>query len=510
MMKQKKILFPVGLYLLFQLPLYFFVRVVEYDEAIYLNIARNLSSTGIANRSLGKGVLYAEHTSVYQHFVGLLHLLVGDQIFLFRFITSLFGLGILLLVWSLVNQQVGSEGALISSLIVAVNPFFNRYAFFIREEIWMCLFILLALWSIFKIELGNDNRKQIYQIALWLTLAFLTKELSLIFSLFVIPYLFMTGEKMHDRVFRAAVPSFSILAGFVLWLFWVNWIDPLRFAKVAQRWRVSVLGGKGGFSFDWGEAILWSQKIVHSILTPTFVALFLIGLVMTMIKICRSKSLDSRILFVGLFPLFAVGISLLISLKRDRHIMPILFIAAISIGLMIDWSKIFAWSRKSLINSGVALVIALLILFEMSPLQFPTQYNLVDTYFEDVYLKRLFINDRHYNVLQQAGERLSELAKDDEIIYVVNEGPVIGYYAERNYQFLYTSSFDQIINYLDRANWLVEDANTYLFLSKDEQTNLANFIQCAFEPGQPVSTEFREVRILMKKRNVEISTCLPN
>ena len=251
---KKEFLPSVLLYILFLLPLFVSVQIAEYDESIYLNVARSISETGIANRPLGDGILYAEHTSLYQHLIGLQHRFIGDQIFWFRLLTSLCGVVVLWLVWSIVEQKVGPHGALVASLITAVNPFFLRYAFFIREEVWLCLFILLAVRSLLKDQQTPNEPRHIYLFSLWSMLAFLTKELSLIFSAIAIIYLFLTGKNGRDRLFRAVLPTCAILIGFALWSLWIFAIDPLRFRSIYARWFDSIVGRSGSSVLNLPEA----------------------------------------------------------------------------------------------------------------------------------------------------------------------------------------------------------------------------------------------------------------
>ncbi|MFT5193281.1 MAG: 4-amino-4-deoxy-L-arabinose transferase-like glycosyltransferase [Candidatus Promineifilaceae bacterium] len=501
--------FSILLYFAFQIPLYVWVQTAEYDEAIYLNVARSISKTGLAMRTMGEGFLHVDHPTLYQHGIGLLYYFWGDQTFVFRLLTSIAGAGILVVVWRIVKGIKDEWSAFVAVIILAVNPFFHRYAFFIREEISMCLFILLAIFNLMKDHQDSNQKKHIYWISAWLGLAFLTKELSLIFSAFAILYLFLTGTNLKDRLFRAVVPTTGVAVGFGVWVTWIYLVDPSRFRAVFSRWAALIAGGSGGGGFDVQVAAGWLKIITTSILTPTMVAIFLIGCLMLVYQSVRSKSADRFIWFVALYPFFAVAVSLLISLKRDRHIMPIIFVTAIAIGLTIDWQRLFSWTGKSVFRSSLALLVAGLILFEMSPVQIPENWNRFDQYWEDVYFQRLIINDRHYGVLQQAGVALGEKTAEDEIIVVVNEGPVVGYYADRHYLFLYTEKYDQIIEHLKHAEWLVADADIYLKLANQEKEELLKIIDCGFDLNIEIIDPFRRIEILRKNETIQFETCLP-
>lgn len=505
---KKEFLPSVLLYFLFLLPLFVSVQIAEYDESIYLNVARSISETGIANRPLGDGILYAEHTSLYQHLIGLQHRFIGDQIFWFRLLTSLCGVVVLWLVWSIVEQKVGLHGALVASLITAVNPFFLRYAYFIREEVWLCLFILLAVRSLLKDQQTPNEQRHIYLFSLWSMLAFLTKELSLIFSAIAIIYLFLTGKNGRDRLFRAVLPTCAILIGFALWSLWIFAIDPLRFRSIYARWFDSIVGGSGGSALNFPEAAAWLRLISTTLLSPTLVLLLCLGLGTLLYRSIRERKFDRFSWFVTLYPFIAVTVSLMISLKRDRHIMPIIFFTAIAIGITIDWDSVLARLRGNRLTQGVGVLLAIFILFEISPLQLAQGMQAPAQLWEEIYFQRLVINDRHYGVLQNAGLILGEQMNEGEIAYVVNEGPVIGYYADRNYQFLYTQDYNQVMTNLDRATWLVVDSETFPKLTEDQKRDVFDVIDCHFDVFQQVSDQFRQLEILQRNEPGSLETCV--
>ena len=188
--------------------------------------------------------------------------------------------------------------------------------------------------------------------------------------------------------------------------------------------------------------------------------------------------------------------------------MPIIFFTAIAIGITIDWDAVLARLRGNRLTQGVGVLLAIFILLEISPLQLVQGMQAPAQRWEEIYFQRLVINDRHYGVLQKAGLILGEQMNEGEIAYVVNEGPVIGYYADRNYQFLYTQDYNQVMTNLDRATWLVVDSERFPKLTEDQKRDVFDVIDCRFDVFQQVSDQFRQLEILQRKEPGSLETCV--
>ena len=91
----------ITIFSLFQLALALTVDLPEYDEAIYLNIARSIRETGIAERPMGEGVLFTDHTPLYEYFLALSSLVMGERLLILRLLTTTFAIGCLLLCYTI-------------------------------------------------------------------------------------------------------------------------------------------------------------------------------------------------------------------------------------------------------------------------------------------------------------------------------------------------------------------------------------------------------------------------
>ena len=68
----------------------------------------------------------------------------GPTAFIIRSTTLLFGLLTILLVFRIGLELRGLGSALVGSMLLAVNPFFVMFSWFVRMEVPMCFFLVLA------------------------------------------------------------------------------------------------------------------------------------------------------------------------------------------------------------------------------------------------------------------------------------------------------------------------------------------------------------------------------
>lgn len=72
------------------------VQYLEYDEAIYMDIARNIRGTGLPLRSIGEdGVPRLEHTPLYMYILAGIQCFLPESVLIARLIATLFSVGCL-------------------------------------------------------------------------------------------------------------------------------------------------------------------------------------------------------------------------------------------------------------------------------------------------------------------------------------------------------------------------------------------------------------------------------
>jgi hypothetical protein len=107
----------------------------------------------------------------------------------------------------------------------------------------------------------------------------------------------------------------------------------------------------------------------------------------------------------------------------------------------------------------------------------------------------MYATDRLYGVLKKAGEYLNEYSEADEMIVIVHEGTVLSYYADRNYQFLYTLGYEQTMETLERTDIFVYDQPSFFKLTEDEIDTVWAYINAHFEEEQIISDPNRAITI---------------
>ena len=121
---------------------------LNFDEHIFLDVGRHLVDTGLPLRAYaepGRPTLFFDHTPLYVYFVALVTALGGptgthppvDH-------ARLRAADRPARLPSSASSFVASRSALVGSMLVAVNPFFVTYSWFVRMEVPMCFFLVLA------------------------------------------------------------------------------------------------------------------------------------------------------------------------------------------------------------------------------------------------------------------------------------------------------------------------------------------------------------------------------
>ena len=125
--------------------------------------------------SPGGHVLFFDHTPLYVYFVALMTAIGGPTDLLLRSTTLVFGLLTVLLVFRIGLELRGVGAALVGSMLVAVNPFFVTYSWFVRMEVPMCFFLVLAIYLLIH--------ERLFLAALAIATAVMLKEIALAFWL---------------------------------------------------------------------------------------------------------------------------------------------------------------------------------------------------------------------------------------------------------------------------------------------------------------------------------------
>ena len=483
-------------FLFFQAVLIYRVRTTDYDEAIFLDVARNIQRVGLPLRSIGQeGRLYFDHTPLYPYLVTASVALLGDTPILTRLVTTLLGGGSIVLAYLAVRQQQTAVAGFIAAFLMALNTFIAIYAYFLTMEVPMMFFILLAIYWLAKDEITSSWRHWL-GVGLAGAAAVLLKELALIFLAAVIIYAFIIGQTWQERVQRALLISLPSIVGLGIWSYWGFSLNAVQFQNSIMRWVASASGG--GRSLDDRTQILllsWLQQLSGNLLSWGMTLLFFISITAYLIWFRRKlpRIITLLFLYIGL----AFGASLLISLKELRHVIVLIPFVSMSIAYLIDWQFVWEWVKRNRRHWVTATIVTFLLAWNISPLKFAPHDQWRDPFgwWEPLFRHRILTSQLYYQPVREAGIYLADATPDDAVIAVIHEGPVTGYYADRSHYFLYPMSHKRVMEVLENTQYLVVDHVVFRHQTEEEIATVMAYIEHYFEVEQVLENQFRRVKV---------------
>lgn len=486
------------LFLALQLPPILRVSIAQYDESIFLDIGRNIHATGLPLRSLGpEGQLELDQTPLYLYLLSGLMLLFGENLFALRLVTLLAAAACIALVYLITAGARGEPAAVVAGLLLAVNPFFNLYSFFLRMEAFACLFVLLAVYW-----LADDGRRPARNstaaaAGLAMATAVLFKVTTITIWLAALPWALWQlwrDPARRSKLLWLALPTVIAVAGWLL----AALLDPSRAAS-AGRWGAAL--GLGGNPVDARLGVAagnWLLTIGRMVLGWPTVALLAMALVAYFARWRRQHPVAH---LLALYIALTVGLTLVVQLKEARHVIGIIPAAAVLIGIALPWELLWRRVAERRATAALAVLAALALLWALSPLRLPArgeEWHAAEMWWEPLVRGRYFHNDGQLASLRDAGLYLRENTAADEFILIARQGPIVGNYAQRNYTFLYTGEFERNMDLLREATYLVMDPPVdYWAQTPEETAALLQFVaenfsvERVFESGETAVTLYR-------------------
>lgn len=463
---------PLGLVLLLflalQLPPMLRVSIPQYDESIFLDIANNIHATGLPLRSLGpEGQLELDQTPLYLYLLSGLTLVFGENLFLLRLITLIAAVGCILLVYVIAGRARGWPAGLAAALLLAINPFFNLYSFFLRMEVFTNLALLSAIFW-----LAEDNARPTSRRAaaagVAMATAILLKVIAVTFWMAALPWALWRLWREPGRGRKLAWLALPTLVGLGLWVL-AAWLDPAR-ATSASRWGAAL--GLGGVPVDARLGVQlgsWLALIGRTVLGWETVALLVVALVAYVAAWRRQHPLAHLLaLYVGL----TIGLSMFVQLKEARHLFGVIPAVTLLIGLALPWQSLRQRVQRRPAVGAIVGVAALALLWSLSPLRLPAvaEMRQGEMWWSPIVRDRYFHNDARLASLREAGIYLAAESPDEAFILIARQGPIVGYYAGRHYTFLYTGAFDRNMDLLREGEFLVMDPPVDFWVQTPEET----------------------------------------
>ena len=307
---------------------------LNFDEHIFLDVGRHIIDTGLPLRAYaqpGEPRLFFDHTPLYPYFVALVTAVGGPTAFIIRSTTLLFGLLTILLVFRIGLELRGLGSALVGSMLLAVSPFFVLFSWFVRMEVPMCFFLVLALYLMIH--------ERLFLAGLAIATAVMLKEIALAFWLVAGAYVLV-----RRGVRAAVILALPSVVAFGAWLVYANEIGHARLLATMGRWLGSATGEKTRDPRIHVGLRTWVNDIIGVVIGP--VLFFAAGATAAFLATWRQR-VPPIVLVPIAYVIVAVASSFVIRLKEPRYLIAIVPMIAIAIALLVDWDEVWAAVRRA-------------------------------------------------------------------------------------------------------------------------------------------------------------------
>lgn len=300
----------------------------DYDEYIFMDVGHQIVATGLPIRTYQSipATFFFDHTPLYVYLVAALTAIGGPSLTLVRSVTLAFGLVSVVGVYAVGRAVRGPVAGLVGALVLATNPFFATYSWFVRMEIPMCAMLVLAMLALV--------RERFWFAGLAIAAAVLFKEIALAFWLAAV--VFVAARRGVRSAIAVALPS---ALGLIAWFAYAASLDLTRLEVTIRRWLGSAAGGVPDprLKIRWQA---WTDLLVNRIIGPVEVAAT--GAAIPFAALGR-RAIPPIAAVPIAYVIVAVASSYLIKLKEPRYVIAIIPMLALSVALTVDWDS--TWSR---------------------------------------------------------------------------------------------------------------------------------------------------------------------
>ncbi len=470
-MKHKCLIAAIVIAIALQLVYALLDRVPDFDEAVYLNLARSIGTHRYPTSPTHPDETFFKHPPLHFYVVRLSTAVLGDSLPGARTGISLLSIVVLVVFYSIARKIV-PQAAGPGVLLLAVNPAFLFYGHSVYMEMTVTLLILLAIAAL----IGPERIASYAWAGLATGLAFVTKYYS--FALVAGVSLFWLCA-YRRQIFSHGRWAYYIVAGTVVavWLFVAVSVDRRAFIDQTGAWfkesssAVSSWRTTGNLKFALELA---------GVVTPIVAAAGIIGLVAGVVR--RSRTLREPkngipVLFVAFFFAYLLATPI----KDVKYGMPIL-----------PWLCLYAAILLApLFRRGAALaaVTAIVLIATSTPLaHFPNPLD--RTLQPNIYLFSVE-RDKEYRNYRRAGEFLRGVARKGDWFYSSERAAIIGYYARTPHRDLWWDQDPQKMDEgLSDAAYVVMNTNSP-YLTGEPRERAQEYVEMHFErvaqyPGKSV------------------------
>jgi 4-amino-4-deoxy-L-arabinose transferase-like glycosyltransferase len=243
-MKPSKNLLRYILYFFAVLPVFIFRDFTFDNELRYLSIADEALRNGSIFTFTNHGLFYADKPPLYLWIVMLGKIIFGSHNLLFLGIFSFLpALIILFIMDKWVKDFLTSEERLAGQLMLLTSGYFTGAAMVLRMDMLMCMFIVLSLYTFFKMYTGESKKIDTFLFPVYLFLAVFSKGPIGILVPFVSTAVFLFTKGRIKSMFKYwSLKTISVLSFlFLLWFTGVyieggaNYLNDLLFNQTFNR-----------------------------------------------------------------------------------------------------------------------------------------------------------------------------------------------------------------------------------------------------------------------------------
>ena len=161
-------------------------RVMSHDESLHVYYSWLLATgKGFAHNPMMHGPFLFESTA-------LMNVMFGASDFTSRLVPVILGMMIAVIAPRLLKPWLGQTGALITSILLVISPFILYFSRYIRHDILVIAWVLLAVIAVFR-YLGNREERELVILAAALALMLATMEISFIYLAIFAGFLLVSG-----------------------------------------------------------------------------------------------------------------------------------------------------------------------------------------------------------------------------------------------------------------------------------------------------------------------------
>lgn len=184
-------------------------RVMSHDESLHVYYSWLLSTgKGFAHNPMMHGPLLFISTA-------LMDWLFGASDFTSRLVPVVLGTIIVIAVPHWLKPWLGRLGALVASVLLLISPFISYFSRYIRHDIIVITWVLLAILAIFR-YLADRRERDLILLSASLALMLSTMEISFIYMAIMVGFLLITGIAKYRNSWLAwrSSPEFDLMIVF--------------------------------------------------------------------------------------------------------------------------------------------------------------------------------------------------------------------------------------------------------------------------------------------------------